>query len=58
MPKIQKHKTKKVGDKQYYKYVIVIPEEFVKRADLNEGDVVSTQVLGKGRIMFKREKRG
>ena len=57
MPRIQKHKTRKVGDTQYYKYVIVVPESFIKKADLNEGDIVSTQVLGKGRIMFKREKR-
>ena len=57
MPRIQKQKTRKVGEVQYYKYVIVVPESFIKRADLNEGDIVSTQVLGKGRILFKREKR-
>jgi len=57
MPRIQKQKTRKVGDIQYHKYVIVVPEEFIKKAELDEGDIVSTHVLGKGKIMFKREKR-
>lgn len=57
MPRIQRQKTRKVGDTEYYKYVIVVPESFIKKADFKEGDIVSTHVLGKGRIMFKREKR-
>ena len=57
MSTVQRHKTRKLGKKQYYKYVIVIPEEVIKKADLNEGDIVSAHVLGKGKIMFKFKKR-
>ena len=57
MSTIQRHKTRKLGKRQYYKYVIVIPDEIIKKADLNEGDIVSAHVLGKGKIMFKFKKR-
>ena len=57
MSTVQRHKTRKLGNKQYYKYVIVIPDEIIKKADLNEGDIVSAHVLNKGKIMFKFKKR-
>ena len=57
MSTVQRHKTRKLGNKQYYKYVIVIPDEIIKKAELNEGDIVSAQVLSKGKIIFKFKKR-
>ena len=57
MSTVQRHKTRKLGNKQYYKYVIVIPEKIIKKAELNEGDIVSAQVLSKGKIIFKFKKR-
>ena len=57
MSTIQRHKTRKLGNKQYYKYVVVVPDEIIKKANLNEGDIVSMKVLGKGKIMFKFKKR-
>jgi len=36
--KIQKQLSKKVGDKIYYKYVIVLPEDLVKNSELKETD--------------------
>lgn len=57
MSTIQRHKTRKLGNKQYHKYVIVIPDEIIKKADLSEGDIVSMKVLGKGKIMFKFKQR-
>ena len=36
--KIQKQLSKKVGDKIYYKYVIVLPEDLVKNSELRESD--------------------
>ena len=36
--KIQKQLSKKRGNKIYYKYVLVIPSEKIKEAELKEGD--------------------
>ena len=36
--KLQKHLSKKRGDKIYHKYVVVIPNEIIKKANLKEGD--------------------
>lgn len=57
MPTVQRHRTRKIGDKQYYKYVVVIPDEIIKEADLNEGDIVSMKVSGKRKITLRFEKR-
>ena len=45
--KLQKHKTHKVGDKQYYKYVIVIPEETVKSLGWKEGEELEAEESNK-----------
>ena len=57
MSTIQRHRTRKSGNKQYYKYVIVIPDKIIKEADLNEGDIVSMKVSDKRMITLKFEKR-
>ena len=36
--KLQKQKTHQVGDKQYFKYVIVIKEKLIKALNWKEGD--------------------
>lgn len=37
MAKLQKQVSRKVGNKEYSKYVIVIPEDKIKEAGLKEG---------------------
>ena len=38
MAKLQKQISRKVGKKEYSKYVVVIPEEIVKETGLKEGE--------------------
>ena len=41
---LQKHKTHKVGDNQYYKYVIVVKEKLIKTLGWKEGDELEAEV--------------
>jgi bifunctional DNA-binding transcriptional regulator/antitoxin component of YhaV-PrlF toxin-antitoxin module len=45
---------KKRGNKIYYKYVVVIPEEKVKEAGFKEGDSLEAEAK-KGEIRLKRK---
>lgn len=49
--KLQKHKTRK--DKNYYKYVVVIPEDIIKDSGFKEGDELSAEAK-KGEIKLRR----
>jgi bifunctional DNA-binding transcriptional regulator/antitoxin component of YhaV-PrlF toxin-antitoxin module len=40
MPKVQKQVSRKVGDKEYAKYVVVIPNEELERQGIKPGDHV------------------
>jgi len=55
MVKLQKQKSRKVGNKVYSKYVVVIPEDNIKKASFKEGDklVISAE---KGKITIRRKK--
>ena len=50
--KLQKHKTRK--DKNYFKYVMVLPEEVVKKAGLKEGDELEAEAK-KGEIKLRKK---
>ena len=49
--KLQKHKTRK--DKDYHKYVVVIPEEKVEVSGFKEGDELKAEAT-KGKIILKK----
>lgn len=49
--KIQKHKTRK--NKNYYKYVVVIPEDKLKESGFKEGDELEAEAK-KGEIKLVR----
>jgi len=49
--KLQRHKTRK--DKPYYKYVIVIPEEIVKKSDFSVGQGLKASAK-KGEIRVRK----
>jgi bifunctional DNA-binding transcriptional regulator/antitoxin component of YhaV-PrlF toxin-antitoxin module len=51
--KLQKHKTRK--DKNYYKYVAVIPKEAIKKAGLKEGDELVIEAR-KGELRLRKGK--
>ena len=40
MAKLQKQVSRKIGDKKYSKYVIVIPESEIKKAGFKEGETL------------------
>jgi len=52
---IQKQVGKKVGNKIYPKYVIVIPEKTLKEAGFKQGDKLEADVLKKGEIKLRRK---
>jgi len=51
--KIQKQLSDKRGDKIYYKYVVVLPEELVKKSELKESDELVGEVE-KHKITIKK----
>lgn len=51
---IQKQLGKKVGDKIYPKYVVVIPEQVLNDAGFKEGDILSAEAK-KGEVKLRRK---
>ena len=51
--KLQKQLSKKYGDKKYYRYTVVIPNELVEKAELKEGDELDADV-SKHHISLKK----
>ena len=52
--KIQKQLSKKRGDKRYYRYVINIPEEILKKSGFKEGDELKAEVK-KGEMRLRKK---
>lgn len=51
--KLQKHKTRK--DKDYHKYVVVIPEDKIEKSGFKEGDEFEAEAK-KGEIKLVKKK--
>ncbi len=45
--KLQKRLSRVYNGKKYYKYIIVIPEKDIKKANLKEGDELITETKNK-----------
>ncbi len=54
MTKLQRHKNK-VSNKIYNKWVIVIPEEIIKKAELREGNELIAESDIKGKIIIRKK---
>ena len=52
--KLQKQLSRKVGDKEYSKYVAVIPPEAVEKSGFKEGEDLEADAQ-KGKITLKRK---
>ncbi|MBI4983571.1 AbrB/MazE/SpoVT family DNA-binding domain-containing protein [Candidatus Woesearchaeota archaeon] len=52
--KLQKHFAKKIGDKVYNKYVVVIPPEIIKESGFKEGDELVASAKS-GSITLKKK---
>ena len=51
--RLQKHKTHKVDDTQYYKYVIVVKEEHIVKLGWKEGQSLKADVKNEKLIIGK-----
>ncbi len=51
--RLQKHKTDKVKDKQYYKYVIVVKEKLINALGWKEGEELKAEVKGDKLVVEK-----
>ena len=52
--KLQKQKTHRVGDKEYYKYVIVVKEKLIKALGWKEGDELEEKGK-KGKLVIEKQ---
>ena len=52
--KIQKVSSRVYGKKEYYKYIIVLPTKDVEKANLKEGDELSSEIKDKEIILKKK----
>ncbi len=53
--KLQKQLSRKVGDKEYAKWVAVIPPKIIEEAKLKEGENLDIEVEN-GKIILKKSK--
>lgn len=53
MAKLQKQLSRKVGNKEYSKYVIVIPSEEIKKSGFREGQELKIETK-EGKIIIKK----
>ncbi len=49
--RLQKQMSRRVGNKEYAKYVVVIPPDKVEEAGLKEGDELEIKINGKKIIL-------
>jgi antitoxin component of MazEF toxin-antitoxin module len=54
--RLQKHATRKVGDKEYGKYVVVIPPEHIAQLEWKEGQDLESEVKGKRLVISRKDK--
>jgi len=52
--KIQRQLSKKRGDKEYYRYVIVLPDDILKKAGLKKGDELEAEAK-KGEVRLRKK---
>jgi antitoxin component of MazEF toxin-antitoxin module len=53
--RLQKHFARKVGDKEYSKYVVVIPPEHIEELQWEEGQELEPEVKGRKLILSPKE---
>lgn len=54
--KLAKISSRKVGDKEYHKFIINLPSELVKEAKMKGGDKLTAKVE-RGRIIISKERK-
>jgi len=51
--KLQKRLSRKYKNKEYHKYILVLPEKAIKKAGFREGDELKSEIK-KGEIKLKK----
>lgn len=54
--RLQKQTSRKVGDKEYSKYVIIVPPDRITKLGWHEGEELTDQVQGKRLILSAKTK--
>jgi antitoxin component of MazEF toxin-antitoxin module len=54
--RLQKHFSRKVGNKEYSKYVVVIPNGHIEQLEWKEGQELESEVKGKKLLLSPKEK--
>jgi antitoxin component of MazEF toxin-antitoxin module len=54
--RLQKQISRKVGDKEYSKYVIIVPPDRIERLGWQDGEELTDEVQGKNLIISKSRK--
>jgi len=52
--RLQKQKSRKVGDKEYSKYVIIVPPDRIETLGWHEGEELTDQVQGKKLVIASK----
>jgi antitoxin component of MazEF toxin-antitoxin module len=53
--RLQKHFSRKVGNKEYSKYVVVIPNEHIEKLEWEEGLELEPEVKGKKLVISPKD---
>lgn len=53
--RLQKHVSRKVEDKEYAKYVVVIPNEHIEELGWEEGQELQPEVKGKRLVIYPKQ---
>jgi len=51
--RLQKQLSKKIGDKEYAKYVIVVPPKVIERLGWNDGEELEAEIKGTKLVIEK-----
>ncbi|MGA2628467.1 MAG: hypothetical protein ABSF63_15565 [Candidatus Bathyarchaeia archaeon] len=52
--RLQKQKSRKVGDKEYSKYVIIVPPDRIDKLGWQEGEELTDQIQGKKLVISSK----
>ena len=55
--RLQKHLARKIGSKEYSKYVVVVPPETVEQLDWKEGEELEPEVKGSKLVLVPKPKK-
>jgi bifunctional DNA-binding transcriptional regulator/antitoxin component of YhaV-PrlF toxin-antitoxin module len=58
MPRLQKHVSRKIENKEYSKFVVVIPQESIEKLGWKEGQNLEEKVQGRKYVLEPTDEEG